>query len=315
MNCLVTGGAGFIGNRLCEALINKGYNVICYDNFSTGNLNNIRRMLCLKNFKLVEGDILDKELLEKSCLNVDYIFHLAAQIHVENSLIRPCQTFKTNIDGTINVLEIVRDKKISLVYASSAEVYGTCSDGGFQREDSCLRPMSPYASSKVACEALCFSYKQCYGLDIKIIRNFNTYGEGQRFKGYGAVIPIFINRALNNKDLIIYGDGLQSRDFQYVDNAIDGYMLSFKSKETIYNTGSGKDTSILDLANIIIRLTGSESKIIHENERQGEVRKLRADISLSTELGYVNSISIEDGLEKTVRWFRDYFDPALGLMK
>ena len=161
--------------------------------------NNIRHLLCHKSFKLVEGDIRNKEKLEKECGNVKYIFHLAAQIHVENSLIRPLDTFDININGTTNILEIVRDKNISLIYASSAEVYGTCNIDDIQKESACLRPMSPYAASKVSAESLCIAYHQAYNLDIKIIRNFNTYGEGQRFKGYGAVIPIFIIRALNNK--------------------------------------------------------------------------------------------------------------------
>lgn len=316
MKILITGGAGFIGSHLCEKLIELGHSIICYDNFSNGNLNNIRNLLCNKNFKLVEGDIRNKNLLEKTTNDIDYLFHLAGQIHVEHSLIRPMNTVENNIIGTINILELCREKKFGLTFASSAEVYGSCYEGGEHKETNHNIPMSPYASSKVSAEALCISYFHSYGLNIKIIRNFNTYGPRQKFVGYGAVIPIFVQRAINNKNLVIYGDGEQTRDFQYIDDAVDGYILSINIPAgTIFNTGSGKDISINKLAELIIQNSDSNSKIIKEKERQGEVRKLKANIELFKKLGGNPNVKMDDGIKKTIYWFKNDFDQTLGFMQ
>ena len=222
---LVTGGAGFIGSHLCEKLINLDHEVVCLDNFYNGNLNNIRGLFNSENFLFVEGSILDKDLVCELTRDVDHIFHLAAQIHVEKSIIRPTETLEINIEGTKNLLDICKvNKNISMSIASSAEVYGE--SYGEHTELSPVKPQSPYAASKVAAEALCISYFYTYGTDARIVRNFNTFGPRQRSSGYGSVIAIFVKRALEGKPLIVYGDGEQTRDYQYIDDVLSGYLIS-----------------------------------------------------------------------------------------
>jgi UDP-glucose 4-epimerase len=313
MKVLVTGGAGFIGSHLCKRLLDEGHSVVCVDNFYNGNLNNIRGLFNNPDFYFVEEDILNFQRMKEIANQCDHIFHLAAQIHVEKSIIRPDETIQINLDGTKNLLKIcTENKNISLTLASSAEVYGE----GVHSEDSPLNPQSPYAASKVAAEALCISYFHTYGTRVNIIRNFNTYGPKQASSGYGSVISIFCKRALEDKPLIIYGDGEQTRDYQYIDDAIEGYMRSLDLPSgQIFNTGLGKDHKIVDIAKKIINLTNSKSNIIFSDPRPGEVKKLRSDISRIKQQGHSPKYDLESGLKKFIEWYKKYDLDSLGFMK
>ena len=312
---LVTGGAGFIGSHLCEKLISLGHEVVCLDNFYNGNLNNIRGLFNSQNFLFVEGSILDKELLKEVTRGVDHIFHLAAQIHVEKSIIRPSETLQINIEGTKNLLDICKsNKNISMTIASSAEVYGE--SYGEHTESSPVKPQSPYAASKVSAEALCLSYFYTYGTDVRIIRNFNTFGPRQKSSGYGSVVAIFVKRALENKPLIIYGDGDQTRDYQYITDVVNGYLISENiPKGEIVNTGVGEDFTINKIAELVIKICESKSKVVHTDPRPGEVRKLLSNVDKIKKYGHVNELSLEQGLRKYINWIVKYDLDSLGVMK
>ena len=312
---LITGGAGFIGSHLCEKLLNMGHHVICLDNFYNGKLNNIRGLFNNKKFYFVEGSVLDVPLLKELTTKCDHIFHLAAQIHVEKSIIHPTETLQINLNGTKNLLDIcTANKDISMTFASSAEVYG---EGEAEHnENSPLKPQSPYAASKVAAEALCISYFHTYGTNVRVIRNFNTFGPKQQSSGYGAVIAIFVKRALSNKPLIIYGDGLQTRDYQYIEDAVNGYVSSMKIPAgEIVNTGYGQDHCIVDIAKEIIKITDSKSSIVFVDPRPGEVRKLQSNVDKISSFGHVSKYSLSTGLKKYVDWLKKYDLDSLGDMR
>ena len=196
MRMLITGGAGFIGSHLCDKYTKEGHTVICLDNFMNGNLMNIRHLLDYRNFKLIKGDIRDYNLLEKTMRDVDTVFNLAAQIHVDRSYIEPTLTYQVNVTGTQNILEIARlhDTK-KVIYASSSEIYGSAQYAPIDEKHPLDAP-HPYGASKIAADRMCHAYIQTYGMDISIVRLFNTFGPRQRDVGYGGVISIFTRRIL-----------------------------------------------------------------------------------------------------------------------
>ncbi len=307
-NILVTGGAGFIGSHLTKKLVAEGHNVTIIDDFSNGDLRNVWSLLTEKKIKLIRGDILDKHILADITHSIDTVFHLAAQIHVDKSVLEPQKTFEVNAIGTLNILELAMRRNFKVVYASTSEVYGSAQTE-CMNEDHPLNPQSPYAASKLAADRLCNAYAETYGLDVSIIRNFNTYGPFQKDTGYGAVIPIFIRRVLNNKPPIIYGDGKQTRDFMYIEDAIKAYSLTTKgkAKERVLNFGSGKDISINELANLIIKECGADMEPVHMEGRAGEVSRLCCDISRSrSELGFTPKYDIRSGIREFIEWFKKY---------
>ena len=310
---LVTGGAGFIGSHLCEKLLNSGHDVLCMDNFYNGSLNNIRGLFNHEKFHFVEDSVLNLESLKELSSGCDHIFHLAAQIHVEKSIIRPTETMEINLNGTKNLLDIcTQNKNISMTLASSAEVYGE----GYHSENSPLNPQSPYAASKVAAEGLCIAYNHTYGTNVRVVRNFNTYGPKQRSSGYGSVISIFIHRALSNKPLIIYGDGQQTRDYQYIDDAVDGYVVAEEIPPgEVVNTGFGEDHKIIDIAKMVIELTNSNSSIVHADPRPGEVMKLRSNIDKIGNFGHLPKFPLKEGLSDFISWNVKYDLESLGIMR
>jgi UDP-glucose 4-epimerase len=312
---LGTGGAGFIGSHLCKRLLDAGHHVTCVDNFYNGNLNNIRGLFNSKNFYFVEENILNFNRIKELAKDCDHIYHLAAQIHVEKSIIRPDETMEINLQGTRNLLEIcTQNKNISMTLASSAEVYGE--SPGAHSETSALNPQSPYAASKVAAESLCISYYYTYGSNVRVIRNFNTFGPRQKSSGYGSVISIFCRRALDGKPLIIYGDGEQTRDYQYIDDAIEGYLLSESLPAgEIINTGFGVDHKIIDIGKEIIDICGSKSNIVFADPRPGEVHKLRSNVDKLKSYGFVPKNSLREGLQKYIDWLQKYDLDSLGVMK
>jgi UDP-glucose 4-epimerase len=312
MKIMITGGAGFIGSHLCDKYTGEDHTVICLDNFMSGNLVNVRHLLNNRNFKLIKGDVRDYDLLEKIMRDVDVVFHLAAQIHVDRSYIEPKLTYDVNVMGTQNILEVARLHDVSrIIYASTSEVYGSAQYYPIDEKHPLNAP-HPYGASKIAADRMCYAYIQTYGMNISIVRLFNIYGPRQRDVGYGGVISIFTRRILNNMPPIIYGDGSQTRDYTYVNDAVSAYDSVLKQKEPIgepLNFGSGREETIIDLANMIIKYSGKKGEIkpVHIEPRIGEVQRLIADPGRAKKLlGWEPVTKLETGLEKFVKWYKDY---------
>ncbi|MEM1524565.1 MAG: GDP-mannose 4,6-dehydratase [Nitrososphaerales archaeon] len=320
MKMLITGGAGFIGSHLCDKYVGEGHNVICLDNFMSGNLNNVRHLLDYRNFKLIKGDIRDVELLDKLMRGVDVVFHLAAQVHVDRSYVEPKLTYEVNVMGTQNILEMARIHDVKrIIYASSSEVYGSAQYVPIDEKHPLNAP-HPYGASKIAADRMCNAYIQTYGLDIAILRLFNTFGPRQRDIGYGGVVSIFTRRVLSNIPPIIYGDGLQTRDFTYIEDMVRAFDLVLKYDKPLQepiNFGSGKEISILDLANMIIKICGKEGvlKPVHVEPRIGEVKRLIANSTKAKELlGWQVSCDFYEELKKFIAWYKNYgFEPRITL--
>ncbi|MCX8182321.1 MAG: GDP-mannose 4,6-dehydratase [Candidatus Methanomethyliaceae archaeon] len=312
MRMLITGGAGFIGSHLCEKYTKLGHTVICFDNFLSGNLLNIRHLLDYRNFKLVKGDVRDYEALESVSRNVDVIFHLAAQIHVDRSYVEPKLTYEINVMGTQNVLEIARIQDIKkVIFASSSEVYGSAQYVPIDEGHPLCAP-HPYGASKIAADRMCYSYIRTYGMNIPIIRFFNIFGPRQRDIGYGGVISIFTRRVLNNLPPIIYGEGNQTRDYTYIEDALQAYDLVLNFEEGLnepLNFGTGKEISIIDLARLIIELCGKKGELepVHTAPRIGEVNRLIANYSKAkTLLKWVPKYSLKEGLMDFIQWYKKF---------
>ncbi len=311
MRILITGGAGFIGSYLCEKYTKEGHTVLCLDNFLSGNLLNVRHLLIHRNFKLIEGDILDFNLLERISRDVDAIFHLAAQIHVDRSYVEPRLTYEINVMGTQNILEVARIYDVKkVIHTSTSEVYGSAQYVPIDEKHPLDAP-HPYGASKIAADRMCHAYVTTYGMNISIPRFFNIFGPRQRDIGYGGVISIFARRVLNDMPPIIYGDGKQTRDYTYVEDSVRAFdlILNHNSRIDPINIGTGKEVSIIDLANLIIGLCGKKGKIkpVHVEPRIGEVKKLIADRTRAKEvLGWEPKYNLKDGLKNFIQWYKNY---------
>jgi UDP-glucose 4-epimerase len=312
MNILITGGAGFVGSHLCDKYTFNGDKVICLDNFMNGSLTNVRHLIGHRNFKLINGDIRNFDLLEKIMRDVDVVFHLAAQIHVDRSVIEPKLTYDINVIGTQNVLEAARMYDVQkVIHASTSEVYGSTLYAPMD-ENHPLNAPHPYGASKIAADRLCYSYINTYGMNICVMRPFNLYGPRQKDSGYGGAISIFTKRVLNNMPPIIFGDGEQTRDYTYVDDIVEAYDLILHHEGKIsepINFGTGNEIKIIDLARLIIKLCGKDGMIkpVCVEPRPGEVVRLIADISRAKALlGWKPQHSIESGLGKYLDWYTNF---------
>lgn len=305
-NILVTGGAGFIGSHLCEELIKQGNHVICLDNFFTGSRKNVEHLLDSKEFELIRHDIVEPIILE-----VDQIYNLAcpaSPIHYQFNAIK---TIKTNVIGVTNMLDLADETKARILQASTSEVYGDPTVHP-QREDywGNVNPIglrSCYDEGKRVAEALMMDYHRQHNVDIKIIRIFNTYGP-RMAENDGRVVSNFIIQALKNEDITIYGDGSQTRSFCYVDDLIRGMIALMNTENFIgpVNVGNDGEYSILELAQMIIDLCGSSSKIIFKPLPSDDPCKRRPDLTLAKEkLGYKPTVDIKDGLIKTIEYFKN----------
>jgi UDP-glucose 4-epimerase len=312
MKMLITGGAGFIGSHLCDKFTKEGHTVLCLDNFMSGNLTNVRHLLDYRNFKLIKGDIRDPDLLEKIMREVDTVFHLAAQVHVDRSYVEPKLTYDVNVMGTQNILESARMHDIKrVIHTSTSEVYGSAQYVPIDEKHPLNAP-HPYGASKIAADRMCHAYIQTYGMDIAITRLFNTFGPRQRDIGYGGVISIFTRRVLSNVPPLIYGNGRQTRDYIYVEDAIKAFDLILKHDKPItepINFGSGEEQSILDLANMIIDLCGKKAdmKPVHIEPRIGEVERLIANATKAKELlGWEPKFTLKEGLKEFIQWYKKF---------
>lgn len=310
MKILVTGGAGFIGSHLCEYLLNQGNEVICLDNFSTSSKDNIKHLLKNKNFKLIEHNInasLPKEEINK----LDKIFNLASPaspIHYQSA---PVETIKTNTLGVFNILELAKKNKARILQASTSEVYGDPKEHP-QKESywghaNCIGVRACYDESKRCAETLFMDFYRQYGLDIKIVRIFNTYGPNMALDD-GRVVSNFIIQALKGEDITIYGDGSHTRSFQYVDDLIE-LMVKFMSDPIKItgplNAGNPQEITVKDLAEKIISLTKSKSKMVFLSLPEDDPIRRCPDISLAKRaLAWEPKVSLEDGLNKTINYFK-----------
>lgn len=304
MRTVVTGGAGFIGSHLCERLLANGDEVICVDNFFTGSKENIKHLLDNPAFELVRHDIIQPILLE-----VDRIYHFACPASPIHYQYNPVKTIKTSVMGTINMLGLAKRVKARIMLASTSEVYGDPKIHP-QTEDywGHVNPIglrSCYDEGKRVAETLMMDYHRQNSVDIKIIRIFNTYGPRMALND-GRVVSNFIVQALRNEDITIYGDGRQTRSFQYIDDLVNGALAMMDKDDLIgpVNVGNPNEFTILELAEKVIRLTGSSSKIVFNALPADDPSQRQPDISLAEkELGWRPHVELEEGLAKTIVYF------------
>ncbi|MBI4992503.1 MAG: SDR family oxidoreductase [Candidatus Harrisonbacteria bacterium] len=307
---LVTGGAGFLGSHLCQFLLDKGDYVVALDNFLTSSGGNISHLLPNKNFEFIQHDIISPFYHEKK--KVDQIYNLAcpaSPVHYQKNAIR---TVKANTIGMINVLGLAKKHGARIFQASTSEIYGDPLEHP-QREDyrgnvSTIGPRACYDEGKRVAETLCFDYRRQHSMEIRIARIFNTYGPRMAFND-GRVVSNFIIQALKNQDLTIYGDGRQTRSFCYVSDLIGGFykLMNADNFSGPVNLGNPLEKTILEIAELVIKISGSSSKIIRKSLPEDDPRRRQPDISLAkARLGWEPKISLEDGLQKTISWFQDH---------
>lgn len=300
-NVLVTGGAGFIGSHLVQALLKKGYQVTVFDNFTTGKLDNLNNAIKNPNFRITKGDVRNPIELQRAFKNTHAIVHLAAQIDVATSVKDPVATHDINTTGTVNVLQTAIEKHVErLVFASSTAIYGDNPHLPLT-EDLPPLPLSPYAASKAAAEAYIKAYTDCYKLNAIILRFFNVYGRGNEKNPYSGVIAKFITRAQKNEPLIIEGDGEQTRDFIHVSDVVRALLLALEQtnlKGETFNICTGTPVSINQLAEATKAATANKLSVTHVPPRNGDIRKNYGNPSKATaKLGFTSTINLEQGLK------------------
>lgn len=306
MKILVTGGAGFLGSHLCERLLDEDHEVICLDNFYTGTKANISHLISHPKFEVIRHDVTSPLQIE-----IDLILNFAcpaSPVHYQKD---PVQTIKTSVHGAINMLDLARNTGATILQASTSEVYGD-PEVHPQHEEywGRVNPIgirSCYDEGKRCAETLFFDYHREYGLNIKVIRIFNTYGPRMQLND-GRVVSNFIIQALKNEDLTIFGDGTQTRSFCYVDDLIEGIIRFIKTPKSVtgpINLGNPVEFSMLELAEAVIRLTGSSSKIVFRDLPSDDPRQRKPLILKAIdEIGWQPKIQLEEGLEKTISYFR-----------
>ena len=305
--CLVTGGAGFIGSNLVDRLLEGGADVRVLDDFSTGKRENLEK--AGDRVEVLQGSITDTALCAQACKGVDYVFHQAALPSVERSVLEPASTHAVDATGTLNVLCAAKDAGVRrVVYAGSSSAYGDTPVLPKQ-EDMATNPRSPYAVAKLAGEMYCRVFADVYDFETVVLRYFNIFGPRQDPQSqYSAVIPLFVVKAFGGVAPLINGDGGQTRDFTYIDNAVDANVLAATRPAEgvsgeVFNVGCGDRTSINTLWEEIKRITGSAVNAEYGPPRAGDVRDSLADLGRITErLGFEAGVSLGEGLERTCAW-------------
>lgn len=305
MRILITGGAGFLGSHLCDRLIEQGHEVICLDNFFTGRKANIRHLLPNPAFELVRHDVIDPFKFE-----VDRIYNLACPASPPHYQYNPIKTMKTSVLGAINSLGLAKRVKARVFQASTSEVYGD--PNVHPQPESYWGHVNPiglrscYDEGKRSAETLFFDYHRENGVDIRVIRIFNTYGP-RMLPDDGRVVSNFIVQALQGRDLTVYGEGSQTRSFCYVDDLVDGFMRFMEQEKVVgpMNLGNPGEFTMLQLAELVLKKVGGKSKITHLPLPADDPRQRRPDISLAKEtLGWEPKVPLEQGIEQTIAYFR-----------
>jgi UDP-glucose 4-epimerase len=307
---LVTGGAGFIGSNLAHALVARGESVRILDNFATGRDENIAELVEKKQVDLVRGDITDVEAIERAVKGIDYVLHQAAIPSVPRSIEDPLGGDTVNVHGTVMVLDAARKARVKrVVYAASSSAYGEKAPGEAKVETMLPAPLSPYAAAKLASEYYLQAFYHSYGLETVALRYFNIFGPRQDPKSqYAAVIPNFVTAALQGRPATIYGDGHTSRDFCFVENAVEANLLACTATGAagqVFNIACGESTSLLQVIDVVAEIVGRRIPPVHEPPRTGDIKHSLADITKAREvLGYQARIKFAAGIERTIAWYR-----------
>jgi len=304
---LVTGGAGFIGSHITERLVRDGHAVRVLDDFSSGKESNLDSFR--DDIEIIKGDIRDADVVKRATKGVDIVFHEAALGSVPRSVVDPLTTHEVNMTGTLNVFLAARDAGVKrVVYASSSSVYGETPVLP-KREDMIPQPLSPYALSKLVGEQYSSVFKQIHGFEIVSLRYFNIFGPRQDPESqYAAVLPRFVTALLGGKPPVVYGDGLQSRDFTYVENVVNANLLASEAEGIAgraFNVACGGRYTLLELLARLKAILGSGIEPIHEAARAGDVRDSQASIEAAEQgFGYRVSVDFDEGVRRTVEWYR-----------
>ncbi|MGI6509946.1 MAG: UDP-glucuronic acid decarboxylase family protein [Erysipelotrichaceae bacterium] len=302
---LVTGGAGFIGSHLCKRLLQQGEKVICLDNLFTGTYDNIKSFLDNENFEFINADIINP-----IDLDVDEIYNLACPASPVNYQYDPIKTSKTSFSGALNVLELAKNAGARVLQASTSEIYGDPlihpQTEDYRGNVNTIGPRACYDEGKRIAETLFFDYQRQYGVDIRVVRIFNTYGPNM-LENDGRVVSNFIIQALKNVDITVYGDGSQTRSFCYVDDLVDGLikMMEQDNFNGPVNLGNPVEMTINELAEMVIEKTGSESKIVYRDLPADDPVKRKPAIQLAKkQLNWQPKVSLNEGLDKTIEYFK-----------
>jgi dTDP-glucose 4,6-dehydratase len=307
MKILITGGAGFQGSHLTESLLQKGHDVTILNTYSDQTDRNIANFK--NDARIIFGSITDKTIVDKTVRGQDAVFHLAANINVDESLKNPESFLASNVLGTHHVIEAVRAYNCRLIHASTCEVYGdgqTLKDTELLDETAELSPNSPYAASKAAADRWCSAYHKSFETRVTIVRPFNIYGERQKSGTFGALIPIFVRKALSGVTLSVYGTGEATRDYLHVSDLVAAYNLVLEHEELdgkAINFASGVNTSVKDIAEYIAEKLGAQ--IEYGPARPGEVQRFPADISVARSLGFEPEVGIWEGIDRYIEWAKN----------
>ncbi len=307
MNCLVTGGAGFIGSNLVRVLLEGGHAVRVLDNFSTGKRENLGPFQ--DRIDLVEGDLRSYHIVHEAVRDIEVIFHQGALPSVPRSVNDPITTNQVNIEGTLNMLDAARNAGVRrVIYASSASTYGENPEMP-KREDMAPCPISPYGVAKLAGEKYCQVFTRTYGLETVCLRYFNVFGPGQDAKSkYTGAMPIFITAFLDGGKIVVDGDGEQTKDFTYVDNVVQANLLAADAEGAtgeVFNIACGAQTSINQVLGHLRKITEVDVEVIYGPPRAGDIKHSLADINKARSiLGYRPAVSVEVGLRRSVAWYR-----------
>jgi UDP-N-acetylglucosamine/UDP-N-acetyl-alpha-D-glucosaminouronate 4-epimerase len=307
---LITGIGGFIGSSLARELLQRGEQVRGVDNFSTGRRENLTQIL--GHIDLREADLLDLDAMKSACAGVDYVLHQAAIPSVPKSVLDPLASNRANVDGTVNLLVAARDAKVKrVVYAASSSAYGDTPTLP-KHEGMTPDPISPYAVAKLASERYMISFYRCYGLETVALRYFNIFGPRQDPSSpYSGVLAKFITMMLGGKQPTIFGDGEQSRDFTYIDNTVEANLLACKAPAAqaagkVFNIATGRRITLNETFKVLQSLTSYSGSPIYGDERGGDIKHSLADISSAEKnIGYKPKVNFEDGLKRTVDWYRN----------
>ncbi len=314
MQILITGGAGFIGSNLADRLLEKGHKIIVVDNFNDYyspliKENNVKNNLDNPNYKLYRGDICDKNLIEQifNENNINSVVHIAARAGVRPSLENPLEYVKTNIEGTVNILEQMKTNDVKkIVFASSSSVYGNCEAEKFSEELEVTEPISPYAATKLACEQMLYTYSKLYNIKVVALRLFTVYGPRQR---PDLAIRKFIELIEKDEEIPVYGDGTTMRDYTYVDDIVSGFVSALEYDKTPYeiiNIGGGSPVTLTEMIETIEKVLGKKAKIKRLDNQPGDVEKTVSDIQKARILlGYIPKTTFESGIRKFVKWLNN----------